>query len=392
MADKNASIQKADGHLKTHLNAILSVWRGGSSKNNLTAAERASVSKALLHVQRGLTGDRSLAGNGYMQDEDSLGAYLLYYWPVSYVQNWCALWSAKSALSNLLQNRNGKVCILDVGSGPAPATFALCDMLTDLQKDVCVEATLVDSSSKALALAKKLCDRQFAQVSVKTKVCNLEKEIETDSERYDIIIMSHALNELFTTSSKETEKKQQFVKSLASRLPEDGLLLICEPALLKTSRNLICVRDSLIAEGYRVAAPCPNGKVCPVLAENNHTCHAEIPWNAPESVASLAQEAGLDRQSVKMAYFVFSKNADMTNTLRVTSDGMLNKSGRVRYLLCDGNKRIAFSAKKDDPAAKQQGFFDLQRYDMVSIQNPQLRENNALGFDEQTKLSVDSQF
>lgn len=391
MARENESVEKANCHLKKHIKAILSLWRKGGSSAALSANERSVVAKALLHVQRGLTGDRTLAGNGYMQDAASLGSYLLYYWPVSYVQNWCALWSVRTSLSLLLQSGKKSVSILDVGSGPAPASLALCDMLTDINPNIHIDASLIDYSEKALTLAKNLCERQLDHVSVKTKECNLEKDFETDSEQYDIIIMSHALNELFNTHSAES--KNLFVKKLASHLSEKGLLLVCEPALLQTSRSLICVRDSLIAEGYSVLAPCPKGKTCPVLLENNHTCHAEIPWTAPEPVASLAQDAGLDRRSVKMTYFVFSKEAkSQQQILTVTSDAMLNKSGRVRFLLCDGTKRIAFSAKKDDPKAKEQAFFDLQRYDRISIENPQLRENGALGFDSQTKVNFESLF
>ena len=35
----------------------------------------------VVELQRGLTGSRALAGNGYMQKGASLQAYLLYYWP-----------------------------------------------------------------------------------------------------------------------------------------------------------------------------------------------------------------------------------------------------------------------------------------------------------------------
>ena len=34
----------------------------------------------VVELQRGLTGSRALAGNGYMQKGASLQAYLLYYW------------------------------------------------------------------------------------------------------------------------------------------------------------------------------------------------------------------------------------------------------------------------------------------------------------------------
>ena len=54
---------------------------------DLSKEKRTSeIAKALLKLQRGLTGDKHLAGAGYMQDNAMLGAYLLYYWPVSFLQ------------------------------------------------------------------------------------------------------------------------------------------------------------------------------------------------------------------------------------------------------------------------------------------------------------------
>ena len=70
---------------------------------------------------------------------------------------------------------------------------------------------------------------------------------------------------------------------------------------------------------------------------------------------------------------------------------MLNKSGRVRYLLCDGKNRFPLSAKNGDPNARQKGFFNLKRYDTVTVQSPEIRgdsQNSALGINEETKLEI----
>ncbi|MBQ5571211.1 MAG: hypothetical protein IIT45_12350, partial [Treponema sp.] len=111
--------------VKLHIPTLLRLWRSNRNASALSAQEAASVSKALLNLQRGLTGDRQLAGAGYMQDKNLLGAYLLYYWPVSYTQISCCTNYFSNALK-LLAEKN-ELNILDIGSGPGPASCALTD-------------------------------------------------------------------------------------------------------------------------------------------------------------------------------------------------------------------------------------------------------------------------
>ena len=356
-------------------------------KNVLTKEEVQKVSKALLELQRGLTGERNLAGGGYMQDKNFLGAYLLYYWIISYLQISFIADDVKcSAQTN-------KIRILDLGSGPAPATVALIDSIIDV-KNVQVEVTLVDSSEKALSLAKKILQKEFPNVEVKCVVCNFENKEVALTEDFDFIVSCHALNELWKNKTDCIEKRSLFLKKVSSHLAQNGAMIICEPALLLTSRNLIKVRDILLQKGLNVISPCMFSDKkkclqCPVLQTENHTCHAEVKWAPVEPVASLAKEAGLDRESVKMTYFVFEKNnnVEVTNdfgakdeiTGRIVSEGMLNKAGRVRFLVCNGTSRIAVSTKKDDAHAKAIGFFNLQRYDIVKFSSLEIRgdKNNA---------------
>jgi hypothetical protein len=64
---------------------------------------------------------------------------------------------------------------------------------------------------------------------------------------------------------------------------------------------------------------------------------------------------------------------------------MLNKGGRVRYLICGAGGRFPFSARKDDPVAARAGFFSLGRYDLLRIHQPGLREG-GWGFGTETML------
>ncbi|MBP5696832.1 MAG: methyltransferase domain-containing protein [Treponema sp.] len=389
--------------LKLHIPTLLRLWRSSKNDSALSAQEAASVSKALLNLQRGLTGDRQLAGAGYMQDKNLLGAYLLYYWPVSYTQiSFCTEYFFKAL--KLLAKKN-ELNILDIGSGPGPAACALTDAALKANAKLQINLDLFDSSSRALDLAKKIFDADYkAKVSTSCKTVNLEQaDFSLLQKKYDIIVASHSLNELWKDKADSLQKKEGLLLELSPLLNDGGILLLCEPALLKTSRSLIGLRDFLAEKNMFLLAPCPCfSDECPALkAGENQTCHAEIQWKPVEPVASLAKLAKLDRTSVKMTFFAFQKNveglcketkslqADLPNEYCVVSDPMLNKSGRVRVLLCDGSRRIAFSAKKDDRHAKEIGFFNLSRYDKIALEEPELRgteEAPAYGVTEKTKI------
>ena len=69
-----------------HTPTLLRCWRKNSDSRPLRPEEIKRLAAALLSLQRGLTGKRTLAGSGYMNEDASLGAYLLYYYRITYAQ------------------------------------------------------------------------------------------------------------------------------------------------------------------------------------------------------------------------------------------------------------------------------------------------------------------
>jgi len=143
---------KAGALLGTHIPRLMELWREGhnldrrfTEKHRLSGREIEVAGASLLALQRGLTGGRSLAGAGYMDDPAILGAYLLYYWPVSYMQVSLAL----------AENPGFPRRVLDLGSGPGPASAALIDTLSESGASL-DELVLVDGSRKALDLAASM--------------------------------------------------------------------------------------------------------------------------------------------------------------------------------------------------------------------------------------------
>ncbi len=387
----------------------------------------------LLSLQRGLTGNRNLAGVPYMDNPDTLNAYLFYYWPVSFLQTWYALDSIPG-FTKRFESLN-KISILDFGSGPAPGTVAALDYFFNATKNHAkYEITLADSSEKALSLAQKILASDKGSISkIITVRENFEKTETLNSisgddvnagqrgeaqKKFDLIIASHSINELWKKDKNRNQKIFALMQSLCAYLNDGGILLVIEPAVMESSRTLITLRDMMKQSGFSVLSPCPENEggtcQCPALKSESGTCHAEREWISIEPASTLARFAKLDRESVKMTYFAFARPMDNEslignegpieneaaastltesapkNDCAVVSDAMLNKSGRVRFILCDGKRRFAFSAKKDLPEATRQGFFELKRYDRIKVENPEIRQGNegekAWGFVPETKI------
>ncbi len=345
---------------------------------SLAASELEIVGNALLRLQRGLTGGRKLAGASYMDDPALLGAYLLYYWPVSYLQTALAL----ASLPHLPRVRR----VLDLGAGPGPAAAVVSDKgATDI--------VLVDSSERALGLAAKLVPSSTTAARVTVHRIDLESPEagrKLPQGPFDAVLVSHAVNELWKTRDDRLNRRCALLEAALARLAPGGFLLVIEPAPLLTSREALALRDHLVMRGHPVLGPCLADTPCPALvAGAGHTCHGDYPWTPPEPLASLAAYAGLERTSVKMTWFALGalrqppqglETATAGTTCgqpsilaRVVSDPMLNKAGRLRYLICGAEGRRSLSAPKDDSRALSAGFAELGRYDLIRITRPELR-------------------
>ncbi|MDY6342721.1 MAG: small ribosomal subunit Rsm22 family protein [Sphaerochaetaceae bacterium] len=384
------SIERSERLLRGHISKLVSLYRGGGSSTLLTPKELQRAGDCLLKLQRGLTGGRSLAGAGYMNEQPLLNSYLLYYWPVSYLQVSLAL-SSKSKLLSQLGMKN-VVRVLDLGCGPGPASVALVDLLP---RQSTIEVTLVDYSNKAMKLAEAMLPAGHAHAT-KVRKDLMRESLDDLPGPWDVVLISHTLNELWKDDGDQVEKRHQLLEQVGTKLAEGGFCFLCEPALLLTSRNLMKLRDTLVEGGWHLLGPCMADCPCPaLLAGEGHTCHCEVAWKPGEPMASLAKTANLDRESVKMTYFFFQKGgrelapafAGGAVHALVVSEAMTNKSGRVRFLFCDGEKRFSISAPKGDPHAREEGFFGLKRYDEVVVHGVQTR-GEGLGFGSDSHLEI----
>jgi len=354
------------------------------SVSPLSAKELDVAAKNLLGLQRGLTGERVLIGSSYMDEKQQLSSYLLFYWPVSYAQTQAML--AMARFSPGIQ----KIRILDLGSGPGPCSLAAADYLRADNYSVQIEITACDRSELALKSARQLAEASGYEMKTTPNWDASATGIPDGS--FELIIMGHLINELWKDQQDRLERRLAFLESAFSRLAPHGAVLVLEPALMGTGRELLDLRDRLAASGKSILAPCVRNGPCPALQTPGHTCHSDFAWPLPEVVRELGARAGLDKELVKTTAFVMSNRNDQTgggleedNTWRVVSEPILNKAGRTRYLLCGEQGRIPFSAKQGTGFPAEKVFFSLRRSDLIFLEGAEKRES-GLGLSASTRI------
>lgn len=394
-------------------------WYEISKAEGLALDRKANLQKIahnLRELQRGLTGDRARVGSGYMDEKSVLQAYLLYYWPVSFYETMAVL--VELAQRNALPKIRS---ILDIGSGPGPATFAASLFGAKL-------SVLVDASQAALDEASKIAQRARQgnqSIEIVGRQANLQTFKPGKDETYDLIIASHSVNELWHGEHDWLERRRDFFLSLLPSLSKEGLLLIIEPSAHYTSIPLLELRDSLltVSSGLSCVGPCPHSRPCPMRAIEGRPCFSEWLWNAPALVKQLAELAGLDRASLKASWVAFRNNYIKKETSipgqtdnfssqrslaspqapasiagRIVSQPMLNKAGRIRFILCtegghsiESGQLATISMPEDALATKRAGagnseFMRFARGDIIEACCLETRAPNHFGIVSNTQL------
>ena len=141
--------------------------------------------------------------------------------------------------------------------------------------------------------------------------------------KFDLVVAAHLLNELYIdrTPSERLALRARRVRAWATLLAPNGMLILIEPALRETSRELLAVRDQVLAAGLQVVAPCFWTGPCPALAQERDWCHDAAPVPS--------------KPRVDFSYLVLRTEpvAPSPTLYRVVSDPMPEK-GRLRLFVC----------------------------------------------------------
>jgi ribosomal protein RSM22 (predicted rRNA methylase) len=141
--------------------------------------------------------------------------------------------------------------------------------------------------------------------------------------RFDLVVAAHLLNELFVDRppAERVALRARRVRAWSTLLAPNGVLILIEPALRETSRELLAVRDQVLTAGLHVVAPCFWTGPCPALALERDWCHDAAPVPS--------------KPRVDFSYLVLRAEPvpPAPSLNRVVSDPMPEK-GRLRLFVC----------------------------------------------------------
>lgn len=289
----------------------------------------AALERALTGVPRkALAASAQRMSAGYRQGETSRAiatpedalAYAVARMPATYAA--CAAVFAR--LGEVMPDF-APASLLDVGAGTGAASWAARATWPDIES-----MTMLDHNPALRALARRLADDGgLAGVDI------AQGDLAAADGSADLVVASYVLAEM--------PVKQAAVAAAALWQQCGQALVLVEPGTPQGFARIRAARDTLIAAGAHVAAPCTHDNVCPMAGDD--WCHfsQRLPRSRDHM---LLKDAGVPFEDERYSYVVVTRQAVGAGA-RILSPPLETKPG-LTFKLCDETGlRSAFVAVRD---------------------------------------------
>lgn len=222
--------------------------------------------------------------------------------------------------------------LLDVGAGPATASWAAAQTFESL-----TSFSAIDANTALCALAcdtvedSRLASMRYVQNDVLAGLAAMEGA--------DLVIASYVINELGDAARRD------LATTLWSKTRDT--LLVIEPGTPAGYARIIELRRQLILQGAHVIAPCPHERECPLVAPD--WCHFAQRL-ARSRMHKQLKGAELPFEDEKFSYVALSRSPPMRRFARVLAQPEMSKVA-VRAKLCTVDGVGVATAPRRDKAA-----------------------------------------
>lgn len=366
--------------LETIFPILLGVWRRfrkiGGPPDVLQTREFRSVVASIKVLQEKSKNGESLIGTDYFQDPELLGAYLLYQWQIHY----------QEGLSLIGELPSPPKRVLDVCSGPAPYGFAAL-------RHGAQEVIAADQSLQALSIGAEVAGRYGMPMTIRRWNCR--KQPMNIEGLFDLIIISHSLEELFPETEANWEEKQKvFLEKLMTKLTPQGHLMIVENSFLDANKRVLTLRDQFVQKGIPVEAPCVWRGECPALKIAKSPCFAQRELEKSYFIKEAQRAVQINLSSLKMSYVIFRNPASGWPELpsrklyRVISPPVESYQGK-RFYLCGTDGKKTLGSRLVTQPNESKAFDFLKRGELISLENP-LETTHGMDIIQDTKVIIEA--
>jgi ribosomal protein RSM22 (predicted rRNA methylase) len=206
---------------------------------------------------------------------------------------------------------------LDLGAGPGTAMWAAAEIFSSLCSFTLLEHDrgIADLGERLAASSPFPAMQQAAWVREDVNAFRLPA--------HDIVVISYLLGELGPAgTSKLVARAWEATRQL---------LLVIEPGTPRNFQTVLGARESLIAAGGKVAAPCPHHESCPLAAKGDW-CHFAA--RVERSAAHRRLKGGtLSYEDEKFSYLAVSRVEAAWPSARIVRHPLF-RPGHVQLSLC----------------------------------------------------------
>ena len=392
----------------------------GTEPSVLADSKLEEISRAVARLSDLYTRERTDLRRNLLEDPQLRLAYLAYFLPSNFLK-------IKAVLDEIWLHPNVKglfpetLRILDLGCGPGTQLLGCLDFFSQQSRSPeRIECVGVDALDSNLNDARYLFDRFAGELltsateaatprhvhlpnaasltqtrpettrwSLETCLGDVSRPLKLkDAPPFDFIVMGNVLNELFPGDEQRIEKRSRRIAALIRDwLAPNGFLILMEPALRETSRELLRVRDCLLDMlPLTVYSPCVHNRPCPAVAPGcaSDWCHEDRAWQTPPWIRRIDERSGLRKSSLKYSYVVFNRTGlsirdaaldvvpsdqqDLpvdNQVWRVVSE-TLEERGKAAVYLCGAEGRFRVTRLNKHASRSNEDFSLLDRGQVVS--------------------------
>lgn len=370
-----------------------------AGRGEFTEGDYRFFAKGVRELNVAFTQERHAIPGNYLNQKELRSGYILYFLPVNALKVATLLFQNDvcGAIQCAVANER-PLTILDIGSGPGTGMLGVMALVEDFLKgkkggSLKLHFILIDQNKQALNDAAGLFEsaleylkkRNFSwkiEAGLVKIVANLFSERLTQvlaREEADIVLALNFLSEL------PQRKRLPIVEALVrDYLHPQGRLLIMEPALRLTTRELMELHDEMVdRRSALVLSPCLHQEFCPMLKANHRDwCHTYIPWERPAWIDKIDYLVGIRKDYLKCSYLLIGKepptmekeksveelSAGIKGSLWRVVSGPLNSKGKSERLLCgpaQPQELLRVTRLDRDQSPANRDFDDLERGDLV---------------------------
>lgn len=252
---------------------------------------------------------------GYMKTDAHRLAYLAARLPATYAANHAVLNEMKLRIPD-----HSIKTMLDVGAGPATASWAASELLPELKN-----ITLVEQDADLASLAKRLLI-PLSTIKTVWEIMPMQQYI--PKTNFDLILFSYSIGEI-----PERERMDVIERSFKA---VNHTLVIIEPGTPAGFERIRALRSKLLNMGAFIVAPCTHQLSCPMAGTD--WCHFSTRL---ERSAEHRQIKGctLNYEDEKFSYLIARKTPVPLPEGRVMHQPQ-KRSGHVNLNVCTQGKLV----------------------------------------------------